>query len=78
MYEKNKMKKYIKNSELRVFNSEIKVRLSKELAIKYDNGSYNAYLNNMSKCLEMISTLGIKYPANAHPTLYVYIVPDEN
>ena len=32
----------------------------------------------MSKCLEMISTLGIKYPANARPTLYVYIVPDEN
>lgn len=78
MYEKNKMREYIKNSELRVFNSEVKVRLSKELAIKYDNGSYNEYLNNMSKCLEMISTLGIKYPANARPTLYVYIVPDEN
>ncbi len=78
MYEKNKMREYIKNSELRVFSSAIKVRLSKELAIKYDNGSYNEYLNNMSKCLEMINTLGIKYPANAHPILYVYIVPDEN
>ena len=78
MYEKNKMREYIKNSELRVFSSAIKVRLSKELSIKYDNGSYNEYLNNMSKCLEMINTLGIKYPANAHPILYVYIVPDEN
>ena len=35
MYEKNKLKEYIKNSELRVFNKDIKVRLSKELAIKY-------------------------------------------
>lgn len=78
MYEKNKLKEYIKNSELRVFNKDIKVRLSKELAIKYDKGYYNEYLNNISKYLKMIKKLNIKYPGNAKPVLYVYIVPDNN
>lgn len=78
MYEKNKLKEYIKNSELRAFNKDIKVRLSKELAIKYDKGYYNEYLNNISKYLKMIKKLNIKYPGNAKPVLYVYIVPDNN
>lgn len=78
MYEKNKLKEYIKNSELRVFNKDIKVRLSKELAIKYDKGYYNEYLNNISKYIKMIKKLNIKYPGNAKPVLYVYIVPDNN
>lgn len=78
MYEKNKLKEYIKNSELRVFNKDIKVRLSKELTIKYDKGHYNEYLNNISKYLKMIKKLNIKYPGNAKPVLYVYIVPDNN
>lgn len=78
MYEKNKLKEYIKNSELRVFNKDIKVRLSKEFTIKYDKGYYNEYLNNISKYLKMIKKLNIKYPGNAKPVLYVYIVPDNN
>ena len=78
MYEKNKLKEYIKNSELRVFNKDIKLRLSKELAIKYDKGYYNEYLNNISKYIKMIKKLNIKYPGNAKPVLYVYIVPDNN
>ena len=78
MYNKNMMREYIKNSELRVFNHRIKVRLSKELVIKYDNGCYNNYLNNMDKYFQMIDTLNIHYPSNAHPVFYVYIVPDDN
>ena len=49
VYEKNPMREYIKNSELRVFSNRIKVRLSKKLAMKYDNGCYFNYLNNMDK-----------------------------
>lgn len=77
MYKKNMMREYIKNSELRVFSDRIKVRLSKELAVKYDNGCYHNYLNNMNKYFQMIDTLNIQYPGNAHPILYVYIVPDD-
>lgn len=78
MYQKNILKEYINKSELRIFNDKIKVRLSKELTIKYDKGSYTNYLNHLQKCLDGIETLGIKYPANAHPVLYIYIVPDDN
>lgn len=77
-YKKNKLKEYISNSEIRVFNNKIKVRLSKELAKKYDKGCYDNYLKNMKNCFEMIETLNIKYPGNANPILYVYIVPDND
>lgn len=78
MYEKNALKEYIKNSELRIFNNRIKIRLSKELATKYDKGYYTNYLNNIEKYWCMIDTLNIKYPSNANPIFYIYIVPDNN
>lgn len=77
MYQRDFLRDYINTSELRVFSSQIKVRLSKELAQKYDKGIYNNYLNNMETCFNMINTLNIKYPGNANPVLYVYIVPDD-
>lgn len=78
MCKKNMMREYIKNSELRVFNDRIKVRLSKELTVKYDNGCYYNYLNNMDKYFKLIDTLNIQYPSNAHPVFYIYIVPDDS
>ena len=36
MYQEDYLRNYIKESELTVFNDRIKVRLSRELAIKYD------------------------------------------
>lgn len=78
MYQKDILRDYIKNSELRVFSKKIKVRLSKELAIKYDQGIYTNYLKNLEECYETIGTLNIQYPGNANPILYIYIVPDDN
>ena len=78
MYEKDILKDYIKNSELRIFSEKIKVRLSNDLAKKYDNGIYDNYLKIMQKCIDMIDSLNIKYPGCAKPILYIYIVPDDN
>lgn len=78
MYEQDLLREYINNSELRIFSKEIKVRLSKELAQKYDQGYYNNYLKNIQMYLNMINTLEIKYPGNAKPILYIYVVPDNN
>ena len=78
MYQKDILREYISESESRVFSKKIKVRLSKELAEKYDNGSYNNYFLNLQKYLDMIDTLDIQYPGNAHPVLYIYIVPDNS
>lgn len=32
----------------------------------------------MDKCFQMIDTLNIQYPSNAHPVFYVYIIPDDS
>ena len=77
MYQKDILREYILNAEIRVFSKEIKVRLSKDLAIKYDNGVYQNALLNIQNNLELINSLNIHYPANANPILYVYIVPDD-
>ena len=77
-YKKDLLREYIQNSELIVFNENIRVRLSSELAKKYDMGAYDNFLNNTQEYLDMISSLHIVYPGNAHPVLYIYIVPDDN
>lgn len=78
MYQKDILREYINNSELRIFSDKIRIRLSSDLACKYDEGVYNNYLKNMQKSFEMIEELNIKYPGGANPILYVYIVPDDN
>ncbi len=77
MYQKDALREYILNSEIRVFSKEIKVRLSKDLAVKYDEGLYQNALLNIQNNLQLINSLNIRYPANANPILYVYIVPDD-
>ncbi len=78
MYEKDNLLEYINNSELRVFSNNIKLRLSKELVSKYDEGVYTNYLTRFQLELDMLMALKIKLPGNAKPNLYLYIVPDEN
>lgn len=78
MYERDELREYIYNSELRVFSNKIKVKLSSELAKKYDKGVYTNYLIRLQKELEMLEQLQIKYPASANPILYLYIVPDDD
>lgn len=45
MYKKDYLIEYIRTSELRVFSNNIKIRLSKELLSKYDQGNYQKLLN---------------------------------
>lgn len=78
MYKKDFLREYIEESELRIYSNKIKVRLSKELAVKYDKGAYNNYFKKIEKYLNLLETLSIKYPGNANPVLYIYIVPDTN
>ncbi len=74
-FKKDKLREYIYNSELRVYNENIKVRLSPELAVKYDKGLYDNYLKYTSECYELLLNLNLKYPSNAKPIYYLYIVP---
>ena len=76
MYQK--LKNYVENSKLIELNNEIKIRLSKDLVQKYNQGLYQNYLTKMEKCYELIKKVNIKYPNNTKPVLYIYIVPDDN
>ena len=77
MYTINKLKEYINVSVLRKVTNSFYVRLSKELAVKYDNGIYNEAINNLSSLIDEIKDLNIIYPANAKPAFYLYVIPDE-
>ena len=74
----NALKEYIKNSELRVVNDRFRVRLSADLAKKYDNGVYKNALNLLISHIDAINSLKIKYPNGENPVFYMYIVPDKN
>ena len=74
----NALKEYIKNSELRVVNDRFRVRLSADLAKKYDNGVYKNALNLLISHIDAINSMKIKYPNGENPVFYMYIVPDKN
>ena len=78
MYMKDKLAKYIEESELRIFSKDIKVRLSKKLAEKYDSDCYKEALENFQGCFNKIKELNIIFPSNANPVFYIYIVPMDN
>lgn len=75
MYMEDKLAKYIEESELRVFSKNIRVRLNKDLSIKYDSGCYKVGLDNIQECFDMLCSLNIKYPSSVNPILYIYILP---
>ena len=77
-YQRNKLKGYIENSELVNINKDLKIRLSKDLLENYNNGSYNDRLNLMIEHVKLIDDLKIKYPGNAKPVFYLYVVPTNN
>lgn len=74
----SRLKNYIKGSELRVFDDDIKVRLSKELAIKYDRDCYYNSLKRISFWFKKLKELNIIYPSGVHQILHIYIVPDDS
>ena len=77
MYEENKLAKYIEKSEIRELSKNIKIRMSKEIAQKYDKGLFSKSLNRIQELYNKIKEINIKYPGNADPVLYIYIVPKE-
>jgi hypothetical protein len=78
MYQKDVLKKYIDDSVLIEINTNLRIRLSKQLEVKYNDGKYTNAINHFENYIEQISSLNLTYPGNAHPVFYVYLVPDKN
>jgi hypothetical protein len=76
MYQDDKLKEYINTSILKTVNQTLRIRLSKELSKKYDEGIYDNAIEAFKKYTKQIQNLKLKYPANANPVFYIYIVPD--
>jgi len=73
------LREYIRESERRVIvDGVFCARMSHEIAKKFDVGEYNARLEEHKKCINELTKMQIKYPANAKPVFYLYIVPDED
>lgn len=77
-YKQDQLQKYINDTKLIIINDYFRIRLSKELLVKYNNHLYDEGLNNFKRYVEVIKQLNINYPYNATPIFYMYIVPDEN
>lgn len=77
-YKTDKLKEYIEQSEILIINKDLHIHLSKDLLKKYDAGIYSEGIKHIVSCINKIKKLQIKYPANAKPIFYVYIVPNEN
>ncbi len=72
------LREYIDKSELRIISNDFCARMSKKLAKSFDNGLYDVVLVEHKKCIRELKSLHIKYPANAKPKFYMYIVPDDD
>jgi len=77
-YQVNRLKKYIERTKLIVVNEDLRIRLSEELSKKYNQGLYDNGIDIMLDYIKQINDLGIKYPANAKPIFYIYVVPDDS
>jgi hypothetical protein len=62
---------------MRVVNDHFRVRLSRELAQKWDAGVYQNSIDLYKSYIDQIMALGIKYPGRAQPIYYMYLVPDD-
>ncbi len=77
-YKPSALQSYIEKSESRVVNDGFRVRLSADLARKYDAGVYDNAIALHTGYINDIKNLGIQYPGNANPVFYMYVVPDDN
>ena len=79
MKTRDALREYVRNSEMRIIiDGVFYARMSKSIAKKFDSGVYDVMLCEHKKCIRELKKLNIRYPANAKPKFYVYIVPDEN
>lgn len=77
-YKIDELKLYIDKTEVIKINEDLKIRLSKDLLSNYENGLYDKGIENIVFAIDEIKKLNIKYPSNAKPVYYVYIVPDDS
>lgn len=77
-YKSSPLQKYIDNSIVININKYFKIRIAENLEDKYKTHIYDKGINHFANYVEQIRNLDFKYPGNANPIFYMYIVPNKN
>ncbi len=73
MYEA--LRDYLKSSELRIADENLHIRMSPELAKKYDAGAYDFVVAEQLRCIRELKKLNLL--SNNGKKFYIYLVPDD-
>ena len=67
---------YIAKSELRKVNDNFRMRMSSEIAAKYDSGAYQTAIEEHTSCINELLQLNLQDVLGKLPIVYAYLVPD--
>ena len=68
---------FVKESEVRIVNDNLHVRMLPDVAKNYDLGLYTKAVDMWSDLVREISQIKIDYPDNKKSVFYIYFVPDD-
>lgn len=77
IYKKDKLREYIEKTKIITINDNFHLRMGDEFLDKFKSGIYKDEIDNLADYIDQIEKLELKYPANAKPIFYTYIVPDD-
>lgn len=70
------LRDYIEKSELRKVNNNFRMRMSPEIATKYDSGAYKTAIDEHAGCINELLKLKPQDILGKQPIFYTYLVPD--
>ena len=71
------LRDYIKKSEMRIVNDNFRIRMSPEIAQKYDAGEYETGVAEHTTCINELLQLNLQELIGKQPIFYTYLVPDD-
>ncbi len=77
LYQIDKLREYIETTKVIKINDHFRIRIGDEYIEKYKSGVYKDEIDCLVSYTDQIYQLGLKYPANAKPIFYTYMVPDD-
>lgn len=77
-YKISPLENYIKTAKIIEINNNFKIRMNESQMENYNNHLYDTRIDLLTKLITKINTLNIKYPQNAKPVFYLYVVPKKD
>lgn len=68
---------YVKKSQVRIVNANLRFRMLPDVVKKYDTGMYAKVTDMWADLVQEMDRVKIKYPNNKKSIFYIYFVPDD-